>query len=111
MIVSVDRDKGRVMVLADALPVPMVREDGAWRVDTFSADDLKDNFERASSSEAEALFHEARAAFSADPKRFMAEFKGELYRNRLVTILLSLRLILKQNILAKMANLFILPKH
>ncbi len=74
MVVSIDRDKDRVMVLADdrGLDAPMVREDGVWRRGTFSADDLKDNFERADSNEAETLFHEALAEFESNPSRFKA---------------------------------------
>ena len=47
-LVSIDRSDGRVMVLASGiLDAPAVKSaDGSWSKGTFSADDLKDNFER-----------------------------------------------------------------
>ena len=68
MVVSINRKRGKVMVLSGRLPIPMVKESGAWRRGTFSADDLKDNFYRVTDpEEAEALFLEAKAALEADP--------------------------------------------
>jgi len=68
MIVSIDRERGRVMILDKSFGVPLVREDGAWRVDTFSADDLKDYIYRVTDpEEAEALFQEAVAAVESNP--------------------------------------------
>jgi len=75
MIVSRDVDTGRVDVLADdrGLEVPAIRVGGVWRVGTFSADDLKDNFERVlDPKEAEMLFQEAAAALSSNPSLLRA---------------------------------------
>jgi len=77
MVVSENKSDGRVMVLAsDVLEVPMIRVDGDWSVGTFSADDLKDNFNRVEGKAATALLNEAKAAFSSNPSRFRAEFQA-----------------------------------
>ena len=68
-VVSIDRSGGRVMVLADTLPVPLIRVAGSWSVGTFSADDLKDNCDPVSngSKEETALIQEAAAALESNP--------------------------------------------
>ena len=63
MIVSIDREHCRVMVLSRRLPVGMIREGGKWRMGEYSADDIQDFFESASGSEAEMWFEEASLAY------------------------------------------------
>jgi hypothetical protein len=79
MVVSSSPDGRRVMVLAskEGLDAPLIRVDGSWSRGTFSADDLKDNFVRVSGNEATALFKEAKAAFSSNPKRFKASSRAD----------------------------------
>ena len=76
MVVSIDHEHDRVMVLSRRIGAPMVREGGTWRLGVYDPDDLKDFFVRASDKEAEALFQEARAAFESNHSRFMAECKA-----------------------------------
>lgn len=67
MVVSQDPSSGRVMVLASdrGMTVPAIRVGGVWSVGTFSADDLKDNFEPViDTNEAEMWFREAADALS-----------------------------------------------
>jgi len=67
MIVSIDREHCRVMVLSRRLPVGMIREGGKWRKGEYSADDIQDFFERASGSEAEMWFQEALLSYRTNP--------------------------------------------
>lgn len=67
MVVSIDRDGDRVMVLSRRLPVTMIRVGGNWERGIFSADELKDFFVRASDSEAETLFRKPLPPFGTTP--------------------------------------------
>ena len=69
MIVSIDRERCRVMVLSTRLPVSMIREGGKWHKGEYSADDLQDFFEMASNNEAKMWFQEAYLAYRANPSR------------------------------------------
>lgn len=73
MIVDVERDGDRVMVVSGRLPVPMIRIAGVWRVGAFSVDDTTANFRMATDEEAEALFQEAVETFWVDKDQFMRE--------------------------------------
>ena len=60
MVVSFDKNSGRVMVLSSRLPsVGMVREAGVWRKGSFDADDLKDSFERVIDTKEAEMFWKA----------------------------------------------------
>ncbi len=64
MLVSVDKSSGRVMALSSD-GFSAVKESGVWRPGVFSADDLKDNFERVLDPKlAKSLFQEAQASLS-----------------------------------------------
>ena len=70
MLVSIDRERDRVMVLDKTLPTGgMVLRDGAWSDGAFTADDLKDNFERVTDSKEAAVWrHKAAAALESIPE-------------------------------------------
>jgi len=53
MVVSIDRERDRVMVLSRRLPVGMIRVAGEWGAGFFSADALKDFFVIASDTESD----------------------------------------------------------
>jgi hypothetical protein len=76
MIVDVERDGDRVMVISGRLPVPMIRIAGVWRVGVFPVDDTTANFRMATGEEAEALFQEAVETFWRDKDQFMREKKA-----------------------------------
>jgi len=74
MVVSATEDRSKVMVLSASLAEPLVRVAGAWAVGTFSADELKDSFERVTDTkEAEMLLHEASAALESNSNLPIAE--------------------------------------
>jgi len=63
-LVTANPSTGKVFVLDDAFS--MVRVDGVWSVDSVSADELKDDFERVTDpKEWETLRQAAAAAFSS----------------------------------------------
>lgn len=77
-MVSIERYGDRAEVLApEHLPVPLIRENGIWKVGIYEAGELGAYFRVPSDEEKEAIFQEAVAAFWRNKERIMAEKKAK----------------------------------